>query len=180
MAENTVVEKYGKVLGNWAKAEGPIRRPPAGEYNLELHDVTVIDGEFRYNPTPDNPDAKKKEVEAITVLFRWHLETDPSTGKPLTFPGRFYTVPLLDEDEVAALPPGQQTRIDITFQQMKNNLVKLLGYDPDDPFEAATGFGDHVRSALEEGEPVKARVRIKNQKREPDRFDVDAVVRLIN
>jgi hypothetical protein len=178
--ENTVVEDYGKVLAGWAKAEGPVRRPPVGEYNLELHDVTVEKGEFRYNPDPDNEKAKMKAVKAIVVLFRWHLDTDPSTGQSLTFPGRWYSIPLLDEDEIALLPQGQQTRIEITLQQLKNNLVKLLGYEPDDPFDAAKGFGDHVREAVEAEEPVRARVRIKNRKKEPDVFDVDAVVRLIN
>lgn len=179
MTTNTTVEKYAKVLGNWAKTQGPIRRPPKGDYNLELHDVTVTDGEFRYNPTPDKPDATKKVIEGVTFLWRWHMEEDPSSGQSLTFPGRFFTVPLIDDDELEALPPGQQTRVRIAWEQIKNNLVKLIGYDPDNPFEAAEGFGEHVREALKEGDPVKARVRIAYNKQRTEDFEADKVIRLI-
>lgn len=177
----TVVEDYGKILGAWKDAEATTPRPPAGEYNLALYGVTVKsdkDTTFRYRINKDDDDAIS--LPGICVVFQWHLDEDPITGKASTFGGRWWTIPLIDPEELAELPAKQQTRVSITMNQLKTNIVRLLGYEPDDPFEAMTGFNDHLKSARDAGEPVTARVKIKNRRDDPDKFDSDIVIRLIN
>ena len=176
----TVTERFAKLLGSWKAASGPIKRPPGGEFNLSLIDITIDEGKFRYRKAKGSDDFL--DIPAAVVVFRWHMDEDPSNGKPLDFPGNFWTLPILTEDEVGNLPENQQTRIGIAMDQFKVNTVRLLGYEPEGcPFEALAGFADHVRSAAKADNPVTARVKIVYGKGDySDKFDLEKVVRVIN
>jgi len=179
----SVTEDYSKVLDAWKNAEAQTPRPPAGEYNLALYGVSVKqdkDTTFRYTVNKGQPDEKQISVPGICVTFQWHLDEDPVTHKPSTFGGRWWTIPLLDPNEIAELPSGQQTRVDIAWGQLKTNIIRLIGYEPEDPFEAMRGFHAHLQEMKDKGTPVMAHVRIKNRKKEPEKFDSDIVIRLID
>lgn len=174
----SVTERFGVVLAQWQKASGPVQRPPGGEFTLALKDITIDEGKFRYRKVKGGDDFL--EIPAVITVFRWHMDEHPVTGKAIDFPGQYWTAPLLTEEQIEQLPAGQQTRIGISMDQFKINTVRLLGYEPDDPYEALAGFREHVVSAYEDGNPVKARVKIVYGKGEyADKFDLEKVIRLI-
>jgi hypothetical protein len=173
---NTTVEAYAALMEQWQKTEATGNwRPDPADYVLGLASVSIEDGEFEWQkPSPGS-------VPAKVVVFRFYTEDGPN-GKPTTFPGNFWTLPLCP---ITDLPEGtepgthQQARARIAFENLKNNVVRLLGYDPEDPIKALEGYAEHVKDAAAKSEMVQVRVRLRNQKNAPDRFSHEVILRVL-
>jgi hypothetical protein len=171
-----VAEKYAAMAQNFANSESDrIVRPDPNTYELFLTGGNVKEDDVTFY------ESDGLVIEGIAISAQWLLPEGDGEGEAeMSFPGRYWVVPLATNEEISQLPKNQKQRVDIFWPQFKSFVTGLLGYDPGAEFvEALKGCFQAANESHDKGEGMKFNVLIKNRKKDPDNFDREVILKQI-
>lgn len=136
--------------------------PPEGEHECALVGIDLdSSSKFSYGGRNGKP---RVEVPAAQITFRYMLIDDPDSpdGKPRSFKGRSFTVPLVPLKQLPEDDKGygkQQTRVRIEKNRLLGHLTCLLGVQPPDWGVGLADAIEKVNAASAKGSLITVRVR---------------------